>query len=388
MSLPIPEFKVLLFGPALPAEGLRAMARIEDGIMVVRRRSHWYSVPTTDLDLKTGGFDGRQWLVTWSDQTGTYTAILQGEDSMHMFVRQAPEDMAKRLHLARKRYLGTGRRFQALMVIVAIIIGLPLFALGWFWMNADSFSQWAADKVSLEHEIQLGNMAYKQMEPRLNLLPEDALADDVVERIGVRLTAGSHYPYHFHVVRDPAVNAFALPGGHVVVNTGLLEAAESADEVAGVLAHEASHVEYRHTLRNLIHNLGLRAVMAVALGDFAGGTWGGMADQLATLSYSRDLEREADLEGLKFLRKAGLPAEGMARFFEKMAAQDGATVELLSSHPASKERLEALRQAMQQQKPYLHRSLDVDWGALKASLQPVGAPEVHNKDNKPKQQEP
>jgi len=257
------------------------------------------------------------------------------------------------------------------MAIVAIIMGLPLFALAWFWMNADSFSQWAADKVSLEHEVQLGNMAFKQMEPGLHLLPEDALADDVVERIGVRLTAGSRYTYHFHVAKDPAVNAFALPGGHVVVNTGLLEAADNADEVAGVLAHEASHVEHRHTLRNLIHSLGLQAVMAVALGDFAASAWGGMADQMAKLSYSRDLEREADMEGLKFLRKAGLPAEGMAYFFEKMAAQEGSTVDFLSSHPASKERLAALRQAMQQQKPYLQRSLDVDWGALKASLSPV-----------------
>jgi predicted Zn-dependent protease len=93
-----------------------------------------------------------------------------------------------------------------------------------------------------------------------------------------------------------------------------------------------------------------------------------MADQLAELSYSRDLEREADMEGLRMLRKAGLPAEGMASFFEKMAAQEDVDIDLLSSHPASDERLEALRTAMAGAKPYLHRSLDVDWDEVKASL--------------------
>jgi predicted Zn-dependent protease len=135
-----------------------------------------------------------------------------------------------------------------------------------------------------------------------------------------------------------------------------------------VLAHEASHVERRHALRNLIHGLGLRAVVAVALGDYAGGIWSDMAHHLAGLSYSRDQEREADLEALRLLRRVGLPAEGMAHFFERMAQQEGPRVDLLSSHPASDERLRALRTAMAQGGAYLRQSLDVDWKAVKASL--------------------
>ncbi|MEW5770556.1 MAG: M48 family metallopeptidase [Pseudomonadota bacterium] len=368
MRLPRPEFNILLFGPDLPAAGLRGRAHFEDAVLVLHGRGHWYTAPVASLALKTGGFDGRQWLVAWESPLGTFTAILEGEGAMETFVDQAPEALAGRLHLARRQHRGREHRFRLALAIAGVALFLPVFALVWFWLNADRFSQWAAEQVPVEQEVRLGEMAFAQMRGGLKLLPEDAPADELVERIGVRLTVGSAYPYHFHVADDPRVNAFALPGGHVVVFTGLLKAADCADEVAGVLAHEVSHVESRHSLRNLIHALGLRAVMAVALGDFAGGVWGDMAGELAGLAYGRDLERQADLDGLRLLRRSGLPGDGMARFFEKLAAQDGEGIDLLSSHPASKERLRELRAALDAQGDYPQQSLRVDWLAVKAGL--------------------
>lgn len=371
MSLPTPEFKVLLFGPRLPAAGLRARAHFENGVLVVHGRDHWYTACPPALDMRTGGFDGRQWIVTWDSPLGRFEAILQGDSAMNMFVDQAPEELAKRLHGVRRKHRQAGQRFRLALWIAVLILFLPVFALAWFWLNADRFSQWAAEQISLEQEIRLGELAFAQMRPRLRLLSEDAPADEVVERIGVRLSAGSAYPFQFHVAEDARVNAFALPGGHVVVFTGLLKAADSADEVAGVLAHEISHVEARHSLRALLHGLGLRAVMAVALGDYAGGVWGDMAGELGRLSYSRDLEREADLDGLKHLRRAGLAAEGMARFFEKMATPDGhGGVEWLSSHPASGERLAALRAAIRAQGDYPRQALYSDWEQIRRTLNP------------------
>ncbi|MCP5279780.1 MAG: M48 family metallopeptidase [Thiobacillus sp.] len=369
MRLPNPEFNILLFGPGMPASGVSGRAHFEDGVLVLHGQGHWYTAPSTDIRLKMGGFDGRQWVVEWASPVGVFTAILQGDEAVRQFIAEAPEPVAHRLHAARKVHTKRGFNFRLALAAMVAVVFLPVFSLVWFWLNADSFSKWAADQVSLEQEVKLGEMALAQMRGGMEFLPEDAPADEVVERIGVRLTAGSKYPFHFYVVRDPRVNAFALPGGPVVVFTGLLEAAHGADEVAGVLAHEASHVERRHVLRNMIHALGLRAVMAVALGDFAGGIWGDMAGRLAELSYGRDLEREADLDGLDLLRKAGLPAEGMASFFEKMAAREDGSIELLSSHPASEERLRALREAIAARGPYLHLSLDVDWDAIKKSLQ-------------------
>jgi len=205
------------------------------------------------------------------------------------------------------------------------------------------------------------------MRPGLKLMQEGPITD-VVEWVGVRLTAGSKYRYTFHVAENSAVNALAMPGGHVVVFTGLLGVAESADELAGVLAHEVSHVERRHSLRNLLHGLGWRAVLSVALGDFSGGVWRDMATELGTLAYGRDLEREADLEGLKLLRRAGIPADGMGTFYARLAEGGKQPVPLLSTHPAGTERLAAMREAIEKQGSYTSQPLSEDWAALRRAL--------------------
>jgi Zn-dependent protease with chaperone function len=352
----------------MPASGVPGHAYFESVVLVLHGQGHWYTAPSGDIQLRLGGFDGRQWMIVWESPIGLFTAILTDEAAVKQFIAQAPEAVAKRLRLVHKIHARTGRRFSLAMFLGVALLFLPLFSLVWFWLNAASFSQWAANQVSVEREIRLGEMAFQQMATKLKLLPEGAPLDDVVDRIGVRLTAGSAYPFHFHVVQGPEVNAFALPGGHVVVFTGLLKAADTADEVAGVLAHEASHVEKRHVLRNLIHGLGLRAVVAVALGDLSGGVWDDMVSELVELSYSRDMELEADLEGLRLLRKSGLSAEGLASFFEKLADQEEPDIELLSSHPVSDQRLSALRKAMVEQGPYLNQPLDVDWDKVKAAI--------------------
>lgn len=174
MSLPKPEFNILLFGPELPAKGLRALAHFEGGVLQMHGRGHWYTAPVKCLDLKKGGFDGRQWLVTWDSPIGSFTAILQGDSAMHLFVDQAPEELAMRLHRAREKHVNKGKRLRMALISAGILLFLSLFSLVWFWMNADRFSQWAADKDSLAREVKLGEMAFRQMRARLDLLPEDA----------------------------------------------------------------------------------------------------------------------------------------------------------------------------------------------------------------------
>jgi Zn-dependent protease with chaperone function len=368
MRLPKTEFNILLFGPGIQAAGLTGQSYFEDGVLVLHAAGHWYTAPVSHIRLELGGFDGRQWMITWQSPVGAFTAILQGEAAVAKFIAQAPASVAKHLQRIRRKHTRVVWDFRMTMMLIGVFLIMLLFSLVWFWLNADRFSRWAADRVSMAQEVKLGDMAFAQLQDKFRFLPEDAFADQVVDRIGVRLTAGSAYPFKFDVVKDDRVNAFALPGGHVVVFTGLLKAANNADEVAGVLAHEVSHVEKRHALRNMIHALGLRAVMAVALGDFAGSVWGGMADHLANLSFSRDLEREADLEGLHLLRQAGLPADGMVGFFAQMADQEKADIDLLSNHPTSDERLAELRAAMALQGPYVQKSLDIDWDTVKQSL--------------------
>jgi beta-barrel assembly-enhancing protease len=368
MQLPTPEFKVLLFGPDLPAAGVRARAHFEDGVLVVHRRDHWYTVNAEDLDMGTGGFDGKQWIVSWRSPLGGFKAILQGDEAMETFVSQVPEDTARRLHLVRRRYRRGRSNLRLGLGLLGLVLFLPVFALAWYWLNAESFSRWAADKITVAQEVRLGERLFDEMGASLEFLPEDALADEVVEHIGVRIAAGSGLPFHFHVARNDEASAYALPGGHVVVFTGLLKAADSADEVAGVLAHQISHVTLRHSLQGLIHQVGLRAVLAVMLGDFVGSGWGSMADDFRSIRYSLEMEQEADKKALGLLQRAALASGGLASFFEKMADEQAFGVDFLNQHPVDEERLDALRQAIKAQGAYSYLCLYGDWDGVRDSL--------------------
>ena len=359
--IPIPEFKVLMYGPGIPPAGVKARAHFEPGVLVVQGKGHWYTIHADRITLKTGGYDGRQWLISWYSPNGPMTAMLQGEEAVDAFIRLAPDEVSGELHRVRRTHSRREWLFRSGMALMGLLLLVPLLLLGGFWIYADDLSRWAADHISVEQEVRLGDMAFEQMRSELKLR-ESGPAHDTVELIGVRLTAGTaNYRYNFHVAEDPQVNAFALPGGRIVVYSGLLRQAESAEEVAGVLAHEISHVELRHTLRNLIHSLGWRAVLGAVVGDLSGGVWADMAHELGRLGYSRDLEREADLAGLQLLRRSGVPAAGMLDFYERMERNEKAPPALLSTHPSGLERMTILREAIVELGDYPSQPIGIDW---------------------------
>jgi Zn-dependent protease with chaperone function len=346
---------------------MKARAHFEESVLVIQAKGHWFTIQGDRLSLKTGGFDGRQWLLSWYTPSGLATAMLQGDDAVDAFIELAPPAISEELKRARRAHSKRGWGFHLGMALLALFVLVPVLALGLFWVFGDEVSQWAADRVSQEQKDRLGALAFEQIRPSLKLV-ERGEVRETVEFIGVRVTTGSRNRYVFHVADAPEVNAFALPGGHVVVYTGLLRATQSANELAAVLAHEASHVEKRHTLRNLIHTLGWRAVLAAALGDFSSGIWGDMAAQLGSMSYSRDLEREADSEALIMLRRAGVSPNGLLSFFERMAEHETADPGIWATHPASQERIAAIRKQTALLAPYPSRPITVDWPRFERAL--------------------
>ena len=119
------------------------------------------------------------------------------------------------------------------------------------------------------------------------------------------------------VVKSDVVNAFALPGGYVVVFTGLMKKAESGEEVAGVLSHELNHVLQRHGLERIVKNLGLMTVAAIVFGNQQGlvGMMKQLGVELFTLKFGREQETEADLTGLQLLQRAKIDPSGMITVF-------------------------------------------------------------------------
>jgi predicted Zn-dependent protease len=172
-------------------------------------------------------------------------------------------------------------------------------------------------------------------------------AHEAVVDIGRQLTAGSRYTYEFHVVGDATLNAFALPGGIVVVHTGLIAATRRPEELAGVLAHEVQHVELRHGTSAIVKDLGWRVLWTWFTGDWGGTLAGQAAAQLGSLKFSRDAESAADQAGFDTLVRAGIDPSGMPDFFAIMAKQAGdAPAAFLSTHPLSTAREQALRQRL------------------------------------------
>lgn len=149
-------------------------------------------------------------------------------------------------------------------------------------------------------------------------------------------------PILLTVLRDSDPNAFAIPGYRVIVFSGLIERAKNPEMVAGVLAHELAHAELRHPIRGLVHQLGLGAALALMFGD---SSIAGIGQLALLLSYSRDMEREADQRGIALLKQAGIRADGMSAFFAEIKKMGlGDLPDFLSTHPNLDERIAATKQ--------------------------------------------
>jgi Zn-dependent protease with chaperone function len=166
---------------------------------------------------------------------------------------------------------------------------------------------------------------------------EGAVGNAALDKMVARLLPATDFPYELtmHVLDHPMVNAFALPGGHIVLFRGLLQDAKSAEEVAGVLGHEMGHVENRDPTRLALRSAGSVGVLGLLLGDFAGGAAVlFLTEKLIQAQYSRKAEAASDLYSQIILANAGLPSAPMGDFFLRLKG-DGPEDKTLLSHLAS-----------------------------------------------------
>lgn len=256
-------------------------------------------------------------------------------------------------------------------VIAAYVVGVPLLA-----------SRITA-LVPPPWEAQLGETARRQVEA---MIGEEAgfsicdpspssLANRAIARFAAATMAGSGSPFapDIQVVRSDIANAFALPGGHAYYFSALLAKTESADEFAGVMAHELGHVAFRHGMEGLIASSATGLLVGFVLGDMTGlSIAGGIGAALIDTRFSRDAERDADRFAADAARRLGFDPAALANLLERVAADDemSAALALLSTHPLTADRRAALEAMAREPDAGRQVFSTAEWRAIKAMCGP------------------
>lgn len=249
------------------------------------------------------------------------------------------------------------RRFTNLSRTAALLPALALVLVT--TADAQTRIQLKDNKYTPAQDVQIGQEAAQQVRREYPLL-NDATSERLVDRIGERLVASipadyrqPAFRYSFDVVNMREINAFALPGGPMFVNRGMIQASGTEAEVAGVMAHELAHVVLRHgtVQASKAQKFQIGAIAGQILGAIVGGNAGAVIAQGSEfglgayfLKYSREFEREADLFGAQIMAQAGYDPRAMATMFDKIAKQGSSGApEWLSSHPNPGNRSAAIR---------------------------------------------
>lgn len=200
---------------------------------------------------------------------------------------------------------------------------------------------------SAAQDVELGQQASGQVAQQVLML-NDQRVDRYLNNLGQRLTAnapGFKFPYEFKTVNDRGINAFALPGGHIYINRGVIEAADNESQLAGVMAHEAAHVALRHGTNQASKASAAQMPLAILGGLMGNNSTAGALAQLGAgftvnsilLKYSRDAESQADLMGTQILFDSGLDPRAMGQFFQKIEGGSGNA--FFSDHPNPENRI-------------------------------------------------
>jgi beta-barrel assembly-enhancing protease len=237
----------------------------------------------------------------------------------------------------------TARSLSVLVGCFAVMIAAVAAVL---WLAWSSIEHAAAAMIPVSVEESLGRAAAAQLSMTAETC-SDPLLNQTVNSIVSRLSAaiaGNPYTFRVSVIDDPAVNAFAAPGGYIVVFRGLAKTASSPDELAGVLAHEMQHVTQRHSLKGMIRSAGIFALISLVAGDVS--AVAAAAGHLGNLRFQRADEEQADREGMKTIQRARLAPEAMVRIYERLALESGdlpGALQYLSTHPEMKDRVGKLK---------------------------------------------
>lgn len=322
--------------------------------------------------MSRGGWNGHAFHLTWEQDGQTWAVTVDNPQAVEGLAKELPPEMSSQIATWQKQSRRSGRWSQLALTIAALVTLLPLVLLIVLFLMRDRILDMVIDQMPTSIDARIGDVMHQQLVASGKLV-KDGPAVDALSAVSQRFAPHlpADFKFRFEVVNDSSVNAFAAPGGLVVVHTGLFAKASSADELVGVLSHEITHVTQRHSLRQIIFNMGLTTTLRWMLGvpDGVADTIANAAANLSGLQFSRDQETSADVGGIELLQKARLPASGLKSFFEKLADHQGkdkqAIPAFLSTHPADEDRAATLQRIVDQRGQWAVDPLTIDWDAVR-----------------------
>ncbi len=375
------EFQGGAFHPSLPQGRATGALNVSSGGVAFTAGDVTVQLPYTGIVIRRGG--AAQRLIFFENAAQPEWSLYTSDADIlaHPFLIQRTDVM---------RQLGGLRRERTVSRLgVAVVLALCLAGLAALYHLKDPMIGVVANRIPVSWEEKLGDTIYNQLIGGRRLLDDEHIVADL-DRITaplVEVLADTPYTFRFHIVDDAAVNAFAIPGGHVVIHSALILTADSPEEIAGVLAHEIAHVTRKHSLRQVISGGGVFLLLQAFFGDITG-LLAVIADNgavLLTRSFSRDYERDADDIGWAHLLDANIDPEGAIRFFEKLKKieddmNDGVGPDLrkplafLSTHPATSERIARLRKKLDMVPPgRSFRTFNIEFQRFQDSIRSYAA---------------
>ena len=344
-----------------------------------------------EIILKAPGDKPIRWAypqLRWAADTSPFHIehCAEGDEGLETLVVDDPDFYRSVLEIAPKSFSSRENESKFNWKLYSVGILVLIFSAYVFIKTVPSFlADQMVEKIPIEWEVTVGQSILKMLPVAQKPDPEVLkVLQDTVDFLKQSLPSN---PYDLKVYMLPVeqVNALALPGGPIVIFEGLIDKAESPEELAGVLAHEIQHILLRHSTRGILRNLAKSMLVTLFLGDVNSVMEGivQLAGQLETLGLSREMEAEADQKGMELILAANIDPHGMIRIFKKLMQEDFSQKKLpkgkpvseendlssyFSTHPSSQNRLARLEKQMRSHENRIWTPLfpNLDWNEIKS----------------------
>ena len=344
-----------------------------------------------EIILKAPGDKPIRWAypqLRWAADTSPFHIehCAEGDEGLETLVVDDPDFYRSVLEIAPKSFSSRENESKFNWKLYSVGILVLIFSAYVFIKTVPSFlADQMVEKIPIEWEVTVGQSILKML-PVVQKPDQEVIKvlQDTVDFLKQSLP-GNPYDLKVYILPVEQVNALALPGGPIVIFEGLIDKAESPEELAGVLAHEIQHILLRHSTRGILRNLAKSMLVTLFLGDVNSVMEGivQLAGQLETLGLSREMEAEADQKGMELILAANIDPHGMIRIFKKLMQEDFSQKKLpkgkpvseendlssyFSTHPSSQNRLARLEKQMRSHENRIWTPLfpNLDWNEIKS----------------------